>query len=116
MYKGTSKSAEGYAARITFQKAKEEGMQVAIHWQDADSSSAKTVTEVFPDAEVLICGGHAGRAHRNILALLHKMKKVPKKMLEKYKDSFPALGEARCKCEGGNHLSFPKHTQTSRQF
>ena len=34
------KSAEGYAARITFQRAKEEGMDVAIHWQDADSSSA----------------------------------------------------------------------------
>ena len=41
LYLGTSKSAEGYAARVTFQRAKEEGMDVAIHWQDADSSSAK---------------------------------------------------------------------------
>ena len=105
MYKGTSKSAEGYAARITFQKAKEEGMQVAVHWQDADSSSAKAGSEVFPDAEVMICGGHAGRTHRKILEKRHKMKKVSKKMLEKYKDYFPALGEARCKCEGGNHSS-----------
>ena len=31
LYKGTSKSAEGYAARVTFQKAKEEGMQVSVH-------------------------------------------------------------------------------------
>ena len=41
LYKGTSKFAEDYAACITFQKAKEEVMQVAVHFQDADSSSAK---------------------------------------------------------------------------
>ena len=67
LYLGTSKSAEGYAARITFQRAKEEGMDVAIHWQDADSSSAKAVREVYPKAEIMLCGGHAGRAHRKIL-------------------------------------------------
>ena len=31
------------------------------------------------------------------------MKKVSKTMIEKYKDTFPALGKLRCKCEGGNH-------------
>ena len=46
-YAGTSKAAEGYAARDTFRKAKEEGMLVAVHWQDADSSSANAVAEVF---------------------------------------------------------------------
>ena len=66
LYKGTSKSSEGYAARITFLRAKEEGMQVAVHRQDADSSSAKSVREVFPDAQIIICGGHAGRAHKKI--------------------------------------------------
>ena len=50
-------------------------MQVAVHWQGADSSSAKAVSDVFPDAEIIICGGHAGRAHKNILELHHKMKK-----------------------------------------
>ena len=49
LYPSTSKSAEGCAASITFQGAKEEGMEVAIHWQDADSSSAKSVREVYPD-------------------------------------------------------------------
>ena len=103
LYKGTSKSAEGYAARLTFRRAKEEGIQVAVHWQDADSSSAKAVSDVFLDAEIMICGGHAGRAHKKILELRHKMKKVSKTMIEKYKDTFPALGKLRCKCEGGNH-------------
>ena len=69
LYKGMSKSAEGYAARITFRRAKEEGMQVAVHWQVADSSSANAVSEVFPDAEIMICGG---RAHKKILELRQK--------------------------------------------
>ena len=54
LYLGT---AEGYAARITFQRAKED---VAIHWQDADSSSTKAVREIYPKAEIMLCGGHAG--------------------------------------------------------
>ena len=45
----------------TFQRAKEEGMDVAIHWQDADSSSAKAVREIFPKAEIMLCGGHVHR-------------------------------------------------------
>ena len=103
MYKGTSKSAEGYAARITFRRAKEEGIQVAVHWQDADSSSANAVSEVFPDAEIMICGGHARRAHKKILELRQKMKTASKQMLDKYMANFPALCELSCKCKGGNH-------------
>jgi hypothetical protein len=57
LYQGTFKGAEGYAARLTFKKA-EEGIKIAIHWQDADSSS-NAMTEHFPDAEIMICGGHA---------------------------------------------------------
>ena len=41
-------------------------MDVAINWQDADSS-AKAVREIFPEADIMLCGGHAGRAHKNIL-------------------------------------------------
>ena len=82
LYKGTSKSAEGYAARITFRRAKEEGMQVSVHWQDADSSSAKSFREVFPDAEIMICGGHAGRAHKKMLELHQKRKQLLKRLLQ----------------------------------
>ena len=31
LYQGTSKGAEGHAARLTFKKAKEEGINIAIH-------------------------------------------------------------------------------------
>ena len=105
LYKGTSKSAEGYAARDTFKRAKQEGMQVAVHWQDADSSSAKAVTEVFPDAEIMICGGHAGRAHKKILESRQKMKSFSKHMLDKYKERYPALSDLSCKCKGKHNAA-----------
>ena len=89
LYSGTSMSAEGYAAHITFQKAKKEGMEVANHWQDADSSSAKAVREVYPSAQIMICGGHAGRAHRKILELRQKARKLSPAQIEKYKDVIP---------------------------
>ena len=59
LYQGTFKAAEDYGAHLTFKRAKEEGMNIEIHWQDADSSSSNAVTEHFSDAKVMICGGHA---------------------------------------------------------
>ena len=105
LYGGTSKGAEGFAARITFQIAKEEGMQIAVHWQDADSSSAKVVSKIFPTAQIMICGGHAGRAHKNILEKRQKLTCFTEHQITKYKDTFPAVvreGWQRCKCQG-NH-------------
>ena len=74
LYQGTSKGAEGYATRLMFKKVKDEGMNIAIQWQDADSSSSKAVTDHFPNAKVMICGGHASRAHKKQLERLSKMK------------------------------------------
>ena len=62
-----SKGAE-YAARLTFNKR----YHIAIHWQDADLSSSNAMTEHFPDAEIMICGGHAGEAHKKQLEELAK--------------------------------------------
>lgn len=64
LYQGTSKAAEGYGARLALKKAKEEGLCIEVHWQDDDSSSSNVVVEHFSDAKVMICGGHAGRAHK----------------------------------------------------
>ena len=51
----SSDDSASSAASITFQRAKEEEMEVAVHWQDADSSSAKSVREVYPDVQIMIC-------------------------------------------------------------
>ena len=40
LYKGTSKSAEGYGAMNLFHRAKEEDLQIEVHWQDADSTAS----------------------------------------------------------------------------
>lgn len=64
LYQGTAKGAEGYTANCTFSEAKKEGMNIEVHWQDADSSSSNAVTEHFLKAKVMICGGHAGRARK----------------------------------------------------
>ena len=96
--KGMSKSTEGYTARVTFQKAKEEGMQIAVHWQDADSSG-NAVRELFLDAHIIICGGHAGRAHRKILEKPAKMKAFPPKLIEAYRKVFPQVSRVTCHCK-----------------
>ena len=74
LYMGTSKAAEGYGAHLTLKRAKEEGMHIAVHSQDAGSSSSNAVTNHFGDAKVMICGGHAGRAHKKQLENFAKMK------------------------------------------
>ena len=49
---------EGYGATQLMRKAKEEGLNTKVHWQDEDSSASKHVKENYPDAEIMICGGH----------------------------------------------------------
>ncbi len=75
LYEGTSKFAEGHAASVVFGKAKEEGMVISIHWQDADSSSALSVKAHYPDVKLMLCGGHVPRAHQKMLKSI-KVKKA----------------------------------------
>ena len=98
LYQGTSKGAEGYAARFTFKKAKEKGINITVHWQDADSSS-NAMTEHFPDAEIVICGGHAGKAHKKQLEKLAKMKSFTDKFKKKHHERFPQVDSVVCHCE-----------------
>ena len=99
LYKGTSKSAEGYSVRELLQTANQEGLNIAIHWQDTDSSSSKSVKEIFPDAKVMICGGHAGRAHLKKLKSLAKKKTFALKFKDTYREQFPDVDTAKCKWE-----------------
>ena len=100
LYKGTSKSMEGFAAWEVMHQAREEGMKLAVHWQDSDSSSAKPVAECFPECKIMICGGHAGKNHLKALENYSKMKKVPSiDFIRKHKDRFPLISSGvRCHC------------------
>ena len=61
---GTSNSCESYAARKCLEKLKYEGIFLVTHWQDADSSSAKAVTEYFSNCCIRLCGGHFAPAKK----------------------------------------------------
>ena len=75
LYEGTSKSTEGHAASVVFAKVKEEGLTIAIHWMDKDSSAALAIGEHFPDAMLMLCGGHAAYAHFNSLKTIQTKKR-----------------------------------------
>ena len=67
LYKGTSKSTEGYGATLLMNVARTEGLNIEVHWQDGDSSSSKRVLEVYPGAKIMLCGGHAAKSHLKLL-------------------------------------------------
>ena len=73
LYKGTAKSAEGYAADEAFGMAKDDGMHVEVQWQDADSSSSASFRKHYPDktkSRIMLCAGHVGHCHTKALAKL----------------------------------------------
>ena len=86
LWEGTAKAAEGHLAEVCFTKAKEEGMVVAINWQDAESSSAKSFRYVFPEgslSRIMLCGVHVGRAHGNNLTEYKSKKSLDQSFIEK---------------------------------
>ena len=95
LYQGTAKGSEGYAANCTFSEARKEGMNIEVHWQDADSSSSNAVAEHFPKAKVMICGG---RAHEKQLEKLAKLKSFSDDFKRKHESEFPTVNEVACCC------------------
>ena len=98
LYQGSSKGAEGYGASQTFKQAKDDGMNIAVQWQDADSSSSKAVTDHFPNAEVMICAGHTARAHKKRLESLAVKKCFSAKLKSMYRERFPLVDTVVCHC------------------
>lgn len=98
LYEGTSKSMEGMLSDECYGEAKSEGCNVEVVWQDADSSSAKSVLQHFPNGKVYKCGGHVGRAHINNLKDSAKMKTFSATFVSKHKEEFPLVESVKCKC------------------
>lgn len=72
LWHGTVKVTEGHLAKVLWVKAKEEGMKVAVNWQDADSSSANSFHYSFDNqqiSKIMLCVGHTGRAHGKKLSV-----------------------------------------------
>ena len=103
LWEGTTKAEEGHLAEVCFTKAKEEGMVIAINWQDADSSSAKSFRYVFPDSSlsrVMLCGGQVGRLHANNLKDYKGKKSVDLSFVATHKKNYPELETAKCESAG----------------
>ena len=110
LYDGTSKSAEGYAASKGFHYLKARGVHVEVNWQDKDSTSKVSFREAYPDedsSKIMICGGHAARAHTNLLQKYASQKKVTKAFADNHKVAFPELFELKCQCLGKKHRNKP---------
>ena len=103
LFQGTSKSAEGHSTEEAFAQAKEEGMKIEVHWQDADSSSAKAIEQIMPETKIMKCLGHVGRAHNNQLETMTKKKTFTTAFINQHKARFPSVGTVKCVCENKNH-------------
>ena len=115
IWEGTAKAAEGHLAEVCFSKAKEEEMVVAVNWQDADSSSAKSFRYVFPDSSlsrVMLCGGHVGRSHANNLKDYKSKKSVDQSFISIYVKDYPHLSSASVNVLGKEHI--PKNVVVCR--
>ena len=78
-------------------------MVIAVSWQDADSSSAKSFQYVFPDgslSRVMLSGGHVGRSHANNLKEYKSKKSVDQSFILTHKKNFPHFASAKCECAG----------------
>ena len=91
-------------AGILFQKAKDEGCNIQVNWQDQDSSSEKSFRCVFStetSARVMKCGGHVGRSHA--LKQQKTIKDFDAGFIAKHQKDFPAVATVTCNCKGKKH-------------
>ena len=81
-----TKVREGYLAQLVFEEAKADGMNIAVHWQDDDSTSAKCLPCVFPDCKIMLCAGHAHAAAKSYSRekVAATFKNVPEPLVEKH--------------------------------
>ena len=95
------KAQQSHTAGIAFGKAKEEAMHVEVQWQNGDSSSAKSFRQHFPNEEnskVMLCGGHAARAHTKLLGEYAKQKSFSVAMQDVHKKNFTTVTSVKCHC------------------
>ena len=79
-------------------KAKYEGMNVAIHWMDKDSSSVKAIGQHYPDTKLMLCGGHAACAHEKALKKIQAKKSFTDDKKKSLRGEYPDVDTAKCYC------------------
>ena len=102
LWQDTSKLAEGHLAQVLWAKAKE----VAVNWQDADSSSAKGFRHSLSneqESRIMLCGGHVGRAHWKKIQEIQSKGSFSSAFIALHKKQFPKIASVKCCCAGRKH-------------
>ena len=81
-------------------KAKDEGCQIQVNWQDQDSSekSFRSVYGPETSARVMKCGGHVGRSHANVLKDMKAKNEFDTGYISKHEKTFPEVRKVVCLC------------------
>ena len=98
LWQGTAKAAEGHLSKVLWAKAKGEGLNVAVNWQDGDSL-AKGFRHSYAneqEGKVMLCGGHVGRAHGKKLEELRTKSSFTSAFIALHKEQFPSIGSVKC--------------------
>ena len=77
-----------------------------VDWLDADSSSAKGFRQSSSneqESRIMLCGGHAGRAHGKKLEELKTKSSFSSAFTALHKREFPSIESVKCRCVGKNH-------------
>ena len=90
-------------------KAKDEGCQIQVNWQDQDSSSEKSFRSVYgpeTSARVMKCGGHVGRSHANVLKDMKAKNEFDTGYMSKHEKTFTEVRKVcLCFCKGKRHTA-----------
>ena len=87
-------------------------MQVAVHWQDADSSSANAIKKIMHEVKVMKCLEHVGRAHHHQLESIQGKKTFISAYQNKHNEKIQDVLTVKCVCVGRNHI----YTGTSKRI
>ena len=102
LFLGTSKAAEGHGADLAFSLAKKDDLQIEVHWQDGDSSTATAFRKHYPDEskhKVLLCGGHIARAFEKNLKEYKTKKRFGDGFVRLHECDFPTVSQVECHCK-----------------
>ena len=66
-------------------------MNIALHWQDDDSSSCKSFKVIFSNVKIMLCDGHAARAHQNMLKKLQNKRVFSESNINTYSERYSAV-------------------------
>ena len=105
-WQGTAEAADGHLSEVLWAMAKDEGLNVEVNWQDADSCSARRFCQSCSneqESKIMLCRDHVGRAQGKKLEELKTKSSFPSAFIALHREQFPGIISTKCCCAGKNH-------------